>query len=105
MSFLALDAQKSLLTLQRNQLQLQLMQNMSAANMISREMNTIMKANPDTYDTDSTYLYYEQMDEMYSTEKDSIESQITAIDNEISSLKTMVTNNIKNTCSLNLIGS
>ncbi len=105
MSFLALDAQKSLLTLQRNQLQLELMQNMSAANLVTKEMQVIMKSNPDGYDTDANYLYYEQMDEMYSTEKDSIESQITAIDNEISSLKTMVTNNIKNTCSLNLIGS
>ena len=105
MSFLALDAQKSLLTLQRNQLQLELMQNTSAANLVTKEMSIIRKQNPQDYDTNPDYLYYEQMDELYSTEKDSIESQITAIDNEISSLKTMVTNNIKNTCSLNLIGS
>ena len=50
------------------------------------------------------YIQAEELDEVLETEKDSIESQINLLDNEISSLKSMVNNNIKNSCGLQLIG-
>jgi hypothetical protein len=55
--------------------------------------------------TDPNYIYYEDLSNQLETEKDSIESQITALENEISGLKTMVNNNIKSSCTLNLLGS
>ena len=51
------------------------------------------------------FIYYEDLSDQLETEKDSIESQITALENEISGLKTMVNNNIKSSCTLNLLGS
>ena len=54
------------------------------------------------------YTYYQDiydLSEQLETEKDSLDSQITAIENEISGLKTMVNNNIKSSCTLNLLGS
>ena len=57
------------------------------------------------YTEDADYIYYEQMDEQLETEKDSLDSQLTAIENEISSLKTLVNNNIKTSCTLNLVNS
>ena len=104
MSFLAIDAQKNYFTLQRNQLQFEMTVIMSEANRNTKNMDAIKKENPDEYEEDENYMYYEQLDEMLETEKDSIESQITLLDNEISSLKSMVSNNIKNSCGLNLIG-
>ncbi len=109
MAFLALASQKSLLTLQKNFLQLQYIgiQNdiqyaeaqMSA---IQSEFNKNSSSGGADYSEDPEYLAYEQEDERLSSEKDSLDSQLTAIENEISSLKTMVNNNIKTSCTLNL---
>ena len=56
------------------------------------------------YEDDPNYLAYEQMDEILQTEKDSLDSQLQLLDSEIASLKTIVQNNIKSSCQLNLIG-
>jgi hypothetical protein len=90
MAFLALASQKSLLTLQKNFLQLQYTSIMNQVQAAESQMAAIKKQhNGDTnYDEseDATYLYYEQLDEQLSSEKDSIDTQMTAIENEISSL-------------------
>ena len=108
MAFLALACQKSLLTLQQNFLQLQLIRIQNDQHYYTAEMDAIKKSRGTgsdgdaTWDEDPLYLYYEQLDEQLSSEKDAIESQITEIQNEISSLKTLVNSNIKSSCTLNL---
>ena len=105
MAFLALASQKSLLTLQQNFLQLQMIRIQNEMQFYAAEMGSIKKHYNGTdgnYEDDTMYITYEQLDEQASSEKDSLESQITAIQNEISSLKTLVNNNIKTSCTLNL---
>jgi hypothetical protein len=111
MAFLALASQKSLLTLQKNFLQLQYtsIQNQiqsATASMtaIQREYSAMDDDDAD-YTEDASYIYYEQLDDQLETEKDSLDSQLTAIENEISGLKTLVNNNIKSSCTLNLLNS
>lgn len=105
MAFLALASQKSLLTLQKNFLQFQQISIMNQthywatmANNIQRELSAEEK----DYTNDPSFIYYSEMEQQLETEKDSIETQITAIENEISGLKTLVNNNIKSSCTLNL---
>ena len=106
MAFLALASQKSLLTLQKNFLQFQLVSIMNQTHIASAQMASIEKeySSQDNGDCteDADYIYWKDMDDQLQTEKDSIESQITAIENEISGLKTLVNNNIKSSCTLNL---
>ena len=106
MSFLAIDAQRNYFTLQKNQLQFELTVVMQTALQNEKAMAARKQELGEDADIDSDplYLEYEQMDEILQTEKDSLDSQIQLLDSEISSLKTIVNNNIKNSCSLNLIG-
>jgi hypothetical protein len=106
MAFLALASQKSLLTLQKNFLQFQLVSIMNQTHIAGAQMAAIEKEYSSQENSDCTedadYVYWKDMDDQLQTEKDSIESQITAIENEISGLKTLVNNNIKSSCTLNL---
>ncbi len=114
MAFLALASQKSVLALQKNFLQLQYLsisnQNrhaMAQMTAIEREyaqMNNALPEGSEQYDytEDADYIYFTDLSEQLETEKDSLDSQLTAIDAEISSLKTMVQNSIKSSCTLNL---
>ena len=107
MSFLAVDGQKNLLILQRNQIQFEQTLIMSQANWVSKEMgyyaNEIDAAGGDL-DNDPYYIELQQTEEYLESQQDTLESQITLLDSEINSLKSMVNNNIKNSCGLNLIG-
>ncbi len=107
MTFLVTDAQKNLLTIQKSQLQFELTLTMNRANYISKRMGYIatkLEGTNKDLDEDPTYAAL-QADESYlETRQDSIESQLSIIDNEINSLKTLVNNSIKSSCSLNLIG-
>lgn len=109
MAFLALASQKSLLTLQKNFLQLQYTSIQNQAQYAKSKMVDIQRECSQQegveYTEDADYLYFEQLDEQLGTEKDSLDSQLTEIENEISALKTLVNNNIKSSCTLNLIGS
>jgi len=114
MAFLALASQKSLMMLQKNFLQLQYTSIMNQTQAASAQMTAIERqysaANSDgtsttDYTEDAQYIYYQDLSDQLETEKDSLDSQITAIDNEISGLKTLVQNNIKSSCTLNLINS
>jgi hypothetical protein len=103
MAFLALASQKSLLTLQKNFLQFQLVSISNQIHIAASQMAQIEREYADDDCTeDADYIYYKNLDDQLSTEKDSVESQITAIENEISGLKTLVNNNIKSSCTLNL---
>ena len=110
MAFLALASQKSVLTLQKNFLQFQMISLQNQIQYATTMMNEIKKSydgqdSEEDYTDNPDYIYYEQLDEQLSSEKDSIESQMTVIENEISSLKTLVNNNIKTSCTLNLVGN
>lgn len=111
MAFLALASQKSLLTLQKNFLQFQLLSIQNQTNYATSQMTAIEREyaamDDDEADCteDASFIYYGDLSQQLESEKDSIESQITALENEISGLKTMVNNNIKSSCTLNLLGS
>lgn len=104
MAFLALAAQKSVLGLQKNFLAFRQIkvQNEILANQAA--MDTYKEQLPDgtDYEEDEQYIYYEQLDERLQTEKESVDSQLTVIENELGSLKTLVNNSIKSSCTLNL---
>lgn len=105
MAFLALASQKSLLTLQKNFLQFQMIHIMNEYQYAESQMTAIEReyaATDGDCTTDADYIYYKDLDDQLQTEKDSIESQLTAIENEISGLKTLVNNSIKSSCTLNL---
>lgn len=109
MAFLALASQKSLLTLQKNFLQFQQVGIQNQIQLASAQMSAIQKeyrgcSSDEGYQDDADYIYYEQLDEQLQTEKDLLDSQITELDSQISSMKTLVQNNIKSSCTLNLSG-
>ncbi len=107
MAFLALASQKSLMTLQKNFLQFQYTSIMNQTQAATAAMTAIERQYADVegadYTEDAAYIYYQDLSDQLETEKDSLDSQLTAIENEISSLKTLVQNNIKSSCTLNLI--
>ena len=110
MTFLAIDSQKSLLTLQKSQLQFEQTLVTNQANWIMNEMSArseeLEEANPNgtvDLDNDPYYVMLQQQEEYLTTRQDALDSQISLLDNEISSMKTMVQNNIKSSCGLNLI--
>ena len=108
MAFLALASQKSLLTLQKNFLQYQYVSIQNQIQYATARMTEVERRHADSegdYTEDADYIYYEDLSDQLETEKDSLDSQLTAIENEISGLKTLVNNNIKSSCTLNLIGS
>ena len=109
MTFLAIDSQKSLLTLQKSQLQFEQTLVTNQANWIMNEMSARSQeleeatgTTPDL-DNDPYYVMLQQQEEYLTTRSDALDSQISLLDNEISSMKTMVQNNIKSSCGLNLI--
>ena len=105
MAFLALASQKSLLTLQKNFLQFQQVGIQNQIQLAESQMSAIQKSyGNNDYQDDADYIYYEQLDEQLGSEKDLLDSQITEIDSQISSMKTLVQNNIKSSCTLNLSG-
>ena len=106
MTFLAIDAQKNLFTLQKSQLQFEQTLVMSRANYITKQMGYRAQELGDGVDPDDdpTYIALQQEESYLETRQDSLDSQISLMENEISSLKNLVNNNIKATCQLNLIG-
>ncbi len=108
MTFLALDAQKNLFTLQKSQLQFEQTLVMSRANAITKQMGYRTEELDDQGidpDDDPTYIQLKQEESYLETRQDTLDSQISLMENEISSLKNLVNNNIKSSCTLNLIGS
>lgn len=107
MTFLAIDAQKNLFTLQKSQLQFEQTLVMSRANYITKQMGLRAEQLPEDQDPDDdpAYIALQQEESYLETRQDSLDSQITLLENEISSIKNLVTNNIKSSCTLNLIGS
>lgn len=107
MTFLALDAQKGLYTLQKNQLGFEETIVMSRISTITNEMEYLTEINGDEYepDEDPTYIALENEQEQLEVRQEALETQVALLEQYISNLKTMVTNGIKNDCGLNLISS
>ena len=107
MTFLALDAQKNLFTLQKSQLQFEQTLVMSRVNYVTKQMSyraqDLEDMEIDT-DDDPMYIQLQQEESYLETRQDSLDSQISLMENEISSLKNLVNSNIKSSCTLNLIG-
>jgi len=110
MTFLAIDAQKNLFTMQRGQLAYEQSLIMNRANIISREMGQYASYSEAEYgenhnlENDAYYIQLQKESDYLETRQDSLDTQITLLDQEISSMKQLVNNNIKSSCSLNLIG-
>lgn len=107
MTFLAIDAQKNLFTLQKSQLQFEQTLVMGRVNYYTKLMGEraqVLEDQDIDCDDDPEYVELQRMESYFETRQDSLDSQISIIDNEISSLKNLVNNNIKSSCSLNLIG-
>lgn len=106
MAFLAMASQKSLFTLQKNQLQYEKTILMSRTNVITSQMADYANAQDEDADLDEDpfYISLQKTQEYLETQTASLDDQITALDSEINSLQTMVQNGIKSTCTLNLIG-
>ncbi len=107
MSFLAIDAQKSLFTLQRSQLAFEQTLVMNEAAFVTKakaqresELNEAEIECDDDYD----YLCLQQEEEYLQSRQDALDSQINLLDNAINSMGNMVKNNIKSSCTLSLIG-
>ncbi len=109
MTFLAIDAQKNLFTLQKSQLQYEQTLVMSRAQYVTKQMGLIEEMYDDS-DTDEDvednpeYKVLQREEAYLETRKDNLDSQITLIENSISGLKNLVNNNIKSSCQLNLLG-
>lgn len=108
MTFLAVDSQKSLFTLQKNQLEFERTLVMNQANWVTKEMGFLSQnADQDSnysLEDDPYYIQLQQQEASLTTRQDALDTQINLLDNEISSMKQIVTNNIKSSCGLNLIG-
>lgn len=107
MTFLAIDAQKNLFTLQKSQLQYEQTLVMSRANYVTKQMGYVAQEceeNEEDPEDNYNYVILQQEEQYLETRQDSLDSQISLMENEISSLKNLVNNNIKSSCSLNLIG-
>lgn len=107
MTFLAMDAQKNLFTLQKSQLQYEQTLVMSRVNAITKQMGDRaqeLEAAQADLDADPYYIQLQQQESYLETRQDSLDSQISIIDNEINSIQQLVNNNIKSSCQLNLIG-
>lgn len=105
MTFLAIDSQKALFTMQKSELQLEKTLIASRAATMTKEMSNYSEAhkNDTDYENDAVYKELQATEEYYETRQDSIDSQITLLENSISGLKSLVTSNIKSSCTLNLI--
>ncbi|MBR6098253.1 hypothetical protein IKP85_00740 [bacterium] len=108
MTFLASACSKTLLKLQKSQIEYQKQIIMFRINTVGKEVDAIEAQ----YDSDSEgdledNLYYQQlrrMSETLETQNSGFEDQISLLDQEINALNTLTTNGIKSSCGLTLSG-
>lgn len=106
MSFLMLASQKTLFNLKKSQLQFEWTVNMNRFNSYQQQAADYASSKGDDYEieNDATYIALEKYEHYYEITADAIKSQIDTLDQEINNMKTMVQNDLKSTCALNLIG-
>ena len=106
MSFLTLDSQKSLFKLKKAQLQFEWTVQMNRYNALNRQAADYANSMDDDWeaDEDPLYIALQKEEEFYQLQADSLKSQIDVMDQEINNMKTMVQNDLKSSCALNLVG-
>ena len=110
MAFLAIDSQRNLFTLQKSQLEFEQMLLMNQVNWLQKEMAYVQgvydqEENSDaSIDEDPYYMALQDQEEYLTSRTEALESQVNTLNEEISSAKQQVQNNIKSSCGLNLIG-
>lgn len=113
MTFLAIDAQKSLFTLQKSQTEFEQMLILNQINWCTKQMNYVTQQYNELYGDDAEapdleedpyFIMLQQTEEQLQTRKSNLDSQISLLNEEINSSKTMINNNIKQSCGLNLLG-
>ena len=112
MSFLSNSAQKSLLILQRNQVEYEKMLVMNAAARNTRQMtdyaNSMQPEDPNEtppdLDNDWQYMQLQNIEQFLESRQDALDSQHQILDKQIEALTQVVNNNIKSGCTLNLLG-
>jgi hypothetical protein len=103
MAFLAIDGQKILFTLQKNQMQFDLSLVGGRLLTITKQMGNMQKSEGD-YENDPNYIEMEVNQEYLESQKQCIESQIAILEANIKSAQDLVKNGIKAECGLNLTG-
>lgn len=106
MTFLALSSQRSLFMLQKSQLEFEQTLVMNQANWLQQEMDARAEAlgTDADLDNDAYYVSLQKQEEYLTTRQDSLSNQISLLNEEINSTKSLVQANIKSSCGLNLIG-
>ncbi len=106
MTFLALSSQRSLFMLQKSQLEFEQTLIMNQANWLQQEMDARAEAlgTDADLDNDAYYVSLQKQEEYLTTRQDSLSNQISVLNEEINSTKSLVQTNIKSSCGLNLIG-
>lgn len=110
MTFLALDAQKGLYTLQKNQIGFEQTIVMSRISTITNEISYLTEEYSDAtasgeLEDDPTYIALEAEQTQLETRQEALDTQYQLLETFISNLKTEIQNGIKNDCGLNLISS
>jgi len=106
MTFLALSSQRSLFMLQKSQLEFEQLLVMNQANWLQQEMADRADAlgTEVDLDNDPMYVSMQKEEEYLTTRQDTLSNQISLLNEEINSTKSLVQTNIKSSCGLNLIG-
>ena len=101
MTFLALNVQKSYLIQEKSQLEYKEMVASNNYNYVTSKLSTL--ASDDNVDMESNAVkQLEHMQELYDSEKGSIESQLEVLNAQIESFQKAVSTNIKSECKLSI---
>lgn len=111
MTFLAMSSQRSLYMLQKSQLEFERTMIMNQVVWLQQEMDDRAQllegengAGSFDLDNDAYYVSLQKQEEYLNTKSQSLDDQISFLGETISSTKSLVNTNIKNSCGLNLIG-
>lgn len=110
MTFLAMSSQRSLFMLQKSQLEFEKNLIMNQTIWLTQEMDAraelLQGENPGSYDLDNDayYVSLQKQEEHLQTQMQSLDDQIAILGDFVSSSKSAINTNLKNSCGLNLIG-
>jgi len=101
MTFMALTMQKSYLTTQKTQLEYQQLVATNDYNYVTSQLTTL--ASDDKTDMNSNAVkQLEYYQEMYSTNRESIDSQLKVLNTELESYGKAIEQNVKSECKLSI---
>ena len=101
MTFMALTMQKGYLVTQKSQLEYQQLVATNNYNYVTSQLTTL--AADDNTDMESNSVkQLEYYQEMYDTQKESIDSQLKVINTELESYQKAIENNVKTECKLSV---